>query len=307
MSDFASAAMMKLVGQGLRRQGLAPPPPVPVQQGRVALQDKRALLAGLWQAVGPTAIARIGEAIQDVHEEPTLRALVLAVDPWDLLSRWQRLERFVHSRHRTRMDALGPGRARLQHVSLSSGQAPTPAEDVLVFGLLVALCERVAGRPVQARPVGGRHWLRRDGQWRDGPWPQTLHTWELRWDAADVAGDPHPPEAHPASGDRWLEALHTALRADPGRPWRVDDLARVCALSARSLQRHLARRQLCFSGLLTAARVQCAADLLTTSGLSVAEVGYHCGFADQPHFSRQFRQSTAMTPARYREQFARAG
>lgn len=307
MSDFASAAMMKLVGQGLRRQGLAPPPPVPVQQGRVALQDKRALLAGLWQAVGPTAIARIGEAIQDVHEEPTLRALVLAVDPWDLLSRWQRLERFVHSRHRTRMDALGPGRARLQHVSLSSGQAPTPAEDVLVFGLLVALCERVAGRPVQARPVGGRHWLRRDGQWRDGPWPESLHTWELRWDAADVARDPHPPVAHPASGDRWLEALHTALRADPGRPWRVDDLARVCALSARSLQRHLARRQLCFSGLLTAARVQCAADLLTSSGLSVAEVGYHCGFADQPHFSRQFRQSTAMTPARYRAQFARAG
>jgi AraC-like DNA-binding protein len=307
MNDFASAAMLRLVAHGLRRQGHAPPPPVAAQQGHVALDDKRSLLAGLWPSIGPAGLARIGDAIRELPEEPTLRALVLATDPWDLLARWQRLERFVHARHRTRVEALGPGRVRLQHLSLSPGQRPTAAEDVLVFGLLVALCERVAGRPVQARPVGGRHWLRRDGQWRDGPWPESLHTWELRWDAADVAGDPHPPVAHPASGDRWLEALHTALRADPGRPWRVDDLARVCALSARSLQRHLARRQLCFSGLLTAARVQCAADLLTTSGLSVAEVGYHCGFADQPHFSRQFRQSTAMTPARYRAQFARAG
>jgi AraC-like DNA-binding protein len=301
MSDFASAAMMKLVGQGLRRQGLAPPPPVPVQQGRVALLDKRALLVGLWQAVGPTAIARIGEAIQDVHEEPTLRALVLAVDPWDLLSRWQRLERFVHSRHRTRTDALGPGRARLQHVSLSSGQAPTPAEDALVFGLLVALCERVAGGPVQARPAGSRHWLRQQGRWRDGPWPAALHTWELRWDPGAA---PRTAVADPASSDRWLDQLQARLRADPGRPWRVDDLAHAFALSPRSLQRHLARRQLSFSGLLAEARVQCAARLLTTSELQVAEVGYHCGFADQPHFSRQFRRATAMTPARYRAQFA---
>jgi AraC-like DNA-binding protein len=307
MNDFASAAMLRLVAHGLRRQGLRPPPPVAAQQGRVALDDKRALLAGLWPSIGPAGLARIGDAIRELPEEPTLRALVLATDPWDLLARWQRLERFVHSRHRTRTEALGPGRMRLQHVSQSPGQRPTAAEDVLVFGLLVALCERVAGRPVQARPVGSRHWLRQDGQWRDGPWPQALHTWELRWDAGDVADVPRPPVAGPVSGDRWLEALHAALCADPGRPWRVDDLARASALSTRSLQRHLARRQLCFSGLLTAARVQCAADLLTSSGLSVAEVGYHCGFADQPHFSRQFRQATAMTPARYRAQFARSG
>ena len=304
MNDFASAAMLKLMGHGLRRQGHTPPPPVAVRHGHVALDDKRALLAGLWQAIGLTGIARIGDTIQELPEEPTLRALVLAVDPWDLLARWQRLERFVHSRHRTRVVALGPGRVQLQHMSLSSGQMPTAAEDVLVFGLLVALCERVARRPVQARPSGSRRWLRQGGQWCDGPWPETLHTWELRW---DVKGASRTPVTAPAPSDQWLDPLHAALRADPGRPWRVDDLARACALSTRSLQRHLARRQLCFSGMLAAARVQCAADLLTTSDLSVAEVGYHCGFADQPHFSRQFRQSTAMTPARYREQFARAG
>ncbi len=40
MNDFASAAMLRLVAHGLRRQGLRPPPPVAAQPGRVALDDK---------------------------------------------------------------------------------------------------------------------------------------------------------------------------------------------------------------------------------------------------------------------------
>ncbi|MBT9553028.1 MAG: helix-turn-helix transcriptional regulator [Hydrogenophaga sp.] len=301
MNDFASAAMMKLVRDGLARQGIAPPPPTPARDGRVALGDKQALLARLWEQHGPGPVARIGEAIHGVQDDPTLRALVLAVDPPDLLARWQRLERFVHSRHRTRVEALGPARLRLQHVSLAAAPAPAPAEDLLVIGLLVALCERVLGQTVRARPLGGRHWLRQQGRWRDGPWPEAWHTWELRWNPAARS---RSLVTDPVASDRWLEQLHACLRADPGRPWRVDELASACSHSARSLQRHLAQRQLCFSRMLTDVRVQCAAELLTTSALSVAEVGYHCGFADQPHFSRHFRQSTAVTPARYREQFS---
>lgn len=302
MNDFASAAMMKLVRDGLARQGIAPPPPTPARDGRVALGDKQALLARLWEQHGPGPVARIGEAIHGVQDDPTLRALVLAVDPPDLLARWQRLERFVHSRHRTRVEAPGPAQLRLQHVSLASAPAPAPAEDLLVIGLLVALCERVLGQGVRARPVGGRLWLRQQGRWRDGPWPQAWHTWDLHWDP--VASAPQAPVTEPVASDRWLAQLQARLRADPGRPWRVDDLARACALSARSLQRHLAQRQLGFARLLTEVRVQCAAELLTHSALSVAEVGYRCGFADQPHFSRHFRGCTAVTPARYRDQFS---
>ena len=38
--------------------------------------------------------------------------------------------------------------------------------------------------------------------------------------------------------------------------------------------------------------------------MSTAEVGYMCGFADQAHFTRQFKRHTAMTPALYRSEFA---
>jgi AraC-like DNA-binding protein len=33
-------------------------------------------------------------------------------------------------------------------------------------------------------------------------------------------------------------------------------------------------------------------------------VGFACGYADQPHFTRDFKRRTAMTPAAYRSAFA---
>ncbi len=39
--------------------------------------------------------------------------------------------------------------------------------------------------------------------------------------------------------------------------------------------------------------------------MATAEVAYLCGFADQAHFTRQFKQHTAMTPGLYRDAFAR--
>jgi AraC-like DNA-binding protein len=38
--------------------------------------------------------------------------------------------------------------------------------------------------------------------------------------------------------------------------------------------------------------------------MPTAQVGYVCGFADQAHFTRQFKRHTAMTPGLYRSEFA---
>ena len=38
----------------------------------------------------------------------------------------------------------------------------------------------------------------------------------------------------------------------------------------------------------------------------LAEIGYLSGFADQPHFTRQFHAHTGLTPAQYRAQFGPA-
>jgi AraC-like DNA-binding protein len=35
--------------------------------------------------------------------------------------------------------------------------------------------------------------------------------------------------------------------------------------------------------------------------MSIADIGYWCGYADQAHFQRDFRRAVNMTPGRYRE------
>ncbi len=301
MNHFASEAMLRLVRAGLQRQGLMPDGPAPVRQAHVPLANKRAWLERLWQAHGPDVIVRLGEAVHGMDDEPLLLALSLARDPADLLQRWQRLERFVHSRHRVRVAQPEPGLLRIQHISLDPQQAPTPAEDLLVFGFLIALCEHLDTPGLQARPIGLTGWRRHQRAWGTGTWPADVSTWELRWQAMPASPPTEPPPTDP---DRWIARLQALLAADPGRGWTVEALSRETASSSRTLQRRLAQRQSSFTQLLSAARLMGAARLLTAGAMPTAEVGYVCGFADQAHFTRQFKQHTAMTPGVYRNTFA---
>jgi hypothetical protein len=92
MSDFAAAAMMRLIALGLKRQGLAlPAAPPPLRGARVPLVDKRRLMDALLQQHGAEAVLRIGEGVHEARDEPVLVALRLARDPMDLVARWQRL------------------------------------------------------------------------------------------------------------------------------------------------------------------------------------------------------------------------
>jgi AraC-like DNA-binding protein len=50
-------------------------------------------------------------------------------------------------------------------------------------------------------------------------------------------------------------------------------------------------------------RMQTACQLLVTSRLALAQVADRCGFADQSHFTRDFRSLTGMTPRAYRIEF----
>lgn len=305
MNDFASEAMLRLVRAGLQRQGLMSDGPPPVRQAHVLLADKRSWLDRLWHAHGPDVIVRLGEAVQGMDDEPLLLALSLARDPADLLQRWQRLERFVHSRHRMRVAMPEPGLLHIQHVSLDLHQAPTPAEDLLVFGFLVALCERLEAPGVQARPTGMADWSRSQRAWRVHAWPNDVSAWELRWQARPARPASEAPHA---DSDRWMAQLQARLHADPGCGWTVDTLAQAMASSPRTLQRRLAQRGVSFTQLLSSARLTGAARLLTVGSMPTAEVGYVCGFADQAHFTRQFKLHTAMTPVLYRNAFAqRAG
>lgn len=318
--DFAAAGMLRLIELGLRRQGLAPPPGPPGLPSRpagalVSLDHKRALADRLLRQHGPLVLLRIGEAAAALAHEVPLQALVLARDPPDLLQRWQRLERFVHSRHRVEVLQPGPGRLRLRHVSLRDGAPPTAAEDALVFGLLVVLAECIGTAQLTARTVvaeGAPGWQRQQGQWlhQPGPGPTSalpgsldLSTWDLAWTPAPArAADALPASPLPAAD--LLQAATGRLVADPGRAWTVHSLAAELGRAPRSLQRQLAQAGSSFGQLLGDARAALAARLLTQGQASAAEIGYVCGYADQAHFTRAFKRHAALTPALYRAQFA---
>lgn len=50
-------------------------------------------------------------------------------------------------------------------------------------------------------------------------------------------------------------------------------------------------------------RLGIAARLLLTTKLSVAEIGYSCGFNTLSHYNRLFRESKGCTPSEFRERF----
>lgn len=303
MSDFAAAAMMRLIALGLKRQGLGlPAAPPPLRGARVPLVDKRRLMDALLQRHGAEAVLRIGEAVHDARDEPVLVALTLARDPAELVARWQRLERFIHSRHRVRVEAGGPGRLQLRHVSLVAAEPPTVAEDLLVLGVLVALIDRQGTVDLQAR-VGARGWLRRTkGRWQAVGPAGPSSGWRLQWRAMPAAA----PSAAPAAATDWASAAALPLQADLGRPWSLAMLAAELHCAPRSLQRHLAEQGSSFVALLRQLRLAQAARLLAETSTAPAAIGYLCGFADQAHFTREFKRHCALTPLRYREQFARA-
>lgn len=299
MKDFAAAAMMRLVRLGLQREGLAVDVPMPTATALVPLQDKRRLLQALMQRHGPALLLRLGQAVHDAGDEPTLTALTAADSAPDLIQRWQRLERFVHSRHRVVALSSSDTGCTLRHVSMRPGEAPTPAEDLLVFGLLVGLLQRIGTADLRARFSGETGWRQRDGRWASTPAPMDAATWELAWRQHEVQAS----AVRPPAGAAIPEAARAALAADCAAPWTLRRLADALGLPPRTLQRRLTEAGTSFSSLWTEVRLAQSAHLLMDGREPAAQVGYLCGFADQAHFTRSFKRFTAMTPVVYRAQF----
>jgi AraC-like DNA-binding protein len=132
---------------------------------------------------------------------------------------------------------------------------------------------------------------------------------------AAMAADPRSPAAHRAAMDAVGDALRRFLPIDAEgeqvnelvafveqRP-DVTRVAQLCAetgLSERSLQRLVHRRLgLTPKWLVQRRRLQEAAERLRSRTTTLAEVAAALGYADQPHFSRDFARVTGMTPGEF--------
>lgn len=108
--------------------------------------------------------------------------------------------------------------------------------------------------------------------------------------------------AAPAGGEGRLGAVWAAVRREPGRAWRLDDLAAVAGVSGEQL------RRLCNRGLgrspmrqLAHIRMQAAAHMLAQGGCSVERAALEVGYDNPFAFSQAFRRVTGFRPSRFRD------
>jgi hypothetical protein len=113
-TDFASAAMMRLVAAGLSRQGISIPVPTSAT-AHVSRMAKRDVLGDVLAHHGPLAILSLADAARSMAPEPVVHALTRSKDIPDLMDRWHRLARFSHGRHTIVVEQLGPDSFRLNH------------------------------------------------------------------------------------------------------------------------------------------------------------------------------------------------
>lgn len=319
MIDFASAAMIRVLAQGLRELGLdAGELGRDGAEARVALQQKQDLVCRAVAQGGLHCLPLLGRGLHRLRHEPTHQALASARSAADLFERWRRLERYIHSRHRCEVlscheDAAG-GRAEVRHVAFGQAAsvlpAPSPAEDFVVAGVLAALLESLGLRRVQVRIDGARALPDLDGDALAAAARGATALWRFEWEgvvakrleAAQAASRPTSLEPDPA----WPEEARAAYRMmldDLTCPPTLRELAELLGFPVRTLQRRLGQAGLSHSRLLSEARCRCGAWRLLRAADPIAEVGFLSGFADQAHFTRELRRRVGLPPAAYRAAF----
>ena len=301
MENFASAGLVSLV---LRVVGAADPALVsgqprsdPFSHGLESARMKRSLVDRVLQKHGPGLLLSVGQHLHLIGDTPVATVFRRSADPHILADKWQRLERYHHATHRTRIEPLAQEGWDCRRYSLAA--MPTTGENCLIAGLLMGLAQLVGAKDCRLR-VAGSELANSDLRNAALPSGVTFETIQIAW-SPFRSSLPQRRIEPPRDSAGTSERLAGVLSTDLGRNWKIADAAGQMAMSTRSLQRHLAADGGSFSTALRRVRMLEATRLLTATPIPLAEIGYCCGYADQAHFQRDFRRVTNMTPNRFRQ------
>jgi len=123
-----------------------------------------------------------------------------------------------------------------------------------------------------------------------------------------TAGITRPLKDHPLPpvGDSQFGTVLNYFRDHYQDPISNIELARLARMSLRAFERKFSRSfHLTPQKYLRKVRLQIASRVLLHRERSLAEVALSCGFADQSHFTREFRRLFGRTPRDYREHYLR--
>jgi len=104
----------------------------------------------------------------------------------------------------------------------------------------------------------------------------------------------------------WLERVRQLLHDRYAENISLDVLAREADVHPVHLSREFSRWfNVTLGEYVRALRIAKSLEFLAQRHMSIAEVAYTCGFADQSHYIRCFKEGHGVTPAAYRKQTAR--
>ncbi|MDX0432534.1 helix-turn-helix domain-containing protein [Sinorhizobium medicae] len=105
------------------------------------------------------------------------------------------------------------------------------------------------------------------------------------------------------AGHPRLAPAITAMLADPGKPWKLPDLADLCGMSRATFMRRFQDRLGCSAlHLLTDLRMSLAANELKKPRISTEAVAETVGYQSVSAFRRVFTERMGMTPGEWRRQ-----
>lgn len=92
------------------------------------------------------------------------------------------------------------------------------------------------------------------------------------------------------------------IKQNIDQPLRLPELAEIANLSVYQLdQRIRALYQMSAGQCITRARIDAACHMLITTAKSITNIALDSGYSDQSAFTRQFKQTTGLTPKAYRD------
>lgn len=100
-----------------------------------------------------------------------------------------------------------------------------------------------------------------------------------------------------------LLALRQNIRENPHLNWSVEYIAECIGISRSHLQRLY--REMFGSGCMDDViqiRIDTAKKLLQNTDQKISEIAEACGYSNESHFIRQFKQKTGMTASEFRRE-----
>lgn len=115
-----------------------------------------------------------------------------------------------------------------------------------------------------------------------------------------LSSRPAELDVHDASVSRSV----SLIRKDCSAPWTNQALAKAANLSVRAFERRFQELfRVSPQRYIRQLRGRMACQTLVFTARTLAEIAAEFGYADQSHFTREFRRETSMTPGEYRKRF----